>query len=194
MMEHVREEQLALYASGDLAPREDSALGAHLRSCRQCQRVLADFRNTRSFIESSLRDPEPEDLTQLRDRIATRLQQRSRWRTSDIRLRWFPAGAAAMIALVIIGLSLTHRITVLQRPSQDVARATPVEKTKAAPSIDAAPVRGVAANHRHSYRRRDGIRSVAVIARANEPPVIRITTLDPNVVILWHINERTKSE
>src|ERR1700746_2021011 len=87
MMEHVREERLALYASGDLAPREDSGLGAHLRSFWQCQRVLADFRNTRSFIESSLRDPEPEDLTQLRDRIATRLQQRSRWQTSDIRLR-----------------------------------------------------------------------------------------------------------
>jgi hypothetical protein len=97
-------------------------------------------------------------------------------------------GAAA--ALVLIASVFALRRQQAPRPSevQLVAQLPP-------PLVMVAPRLSLAAAVHHARRRpQAGLRSVALITRADQPPLIRMITADPKVVILWESNTKGEKE
>ena len=182
MMEHIHEEQLALYATGDLAPGIEAAVAAHVQGCESCQATVAGFRATQSLLVSALIEPAADELVEVRERVSTRLRERRWW------VGWTVAAAAA-IALVTMFITFEHKPTVVPKPAS-IVTYVPVYRIAPKPPPMPAPVL-----HKPHVRHRDvGMRSVALVARADQPPVFRIATADPNVVILWQSNEGMKNE
>ena len=187
MIEHVSDERLALYAGGDTTEREASAISQHLRSCEECRSAMAAFENVRDLLACSYGEPEPSDLCEIRQRIARETERAA----GGNRWAWLLAGTAAA-ALVLISLAGIRQ----QRP----ASKTPVPAIQliappimpAPPLVEIPTLRNIA---RRTVRKREAaIRSVALITRANEPSLIRMTTADPNVVILWESNNEEENE
>jgi hypothetical protein len=178
--EHIREERLALCASGDLSDIEQ-----HLSGCAVCQQVLAEFEQTRELLANSRCEPAEEDLQEVRTRVMSRLEKQAR---TEHRLRWSAgvAAAAAIFALCLFHLNPSQPTTVSlpsapRRPmppaTEQIARSAPDAKRKTI--------------HVHCVET-PGLRSVALIARADGTSLIKMTTTDPNVVILLPSEERTK--
>ncbi|MBV8550073.1 MAG: zf-HC2 domain-containing protein [Acidobacteriaceae bacterium] len=186
-MKHVREEQLALYAGGDLASEEANTVATHLAGCPACRGALAEFRDAQAFFCSSAREPEAGELYDVRQRLVAKLERRTQ---GERRWVWQLAGAAVMAAVIVLAVAFEHRPAVSSKAEPMVARAVAPELPVAPPPVQQ-PVgmRRVTAHTRRSGHREAGIRSVSLIARADQPPVIRMTTADPNVVILWQSRE-----
>ncbi len=185
MMEHIREEQLALYATGDLAPHVEGSVAAHVRSCESCRAIVIGFRDAQSFVASALMDPSANELADVRERVNARLQERrgGHWRWAG-----WSAAAAAVVALIFIGIE--NKPAAAPEPVLPVAQLKPPD----VPQLEVPQLR-TAVLHRPRVRHRDaGIRSVDLIARADQPPLIKMTTADPNVVILWQSNEGVRNE
>lgn len=181
MMEHIREEQLALYSTGDLAPGSEVAVTAHVQDCEMCRSAVSGFRETQSFLASALIDPAAGELVEVRERVNVRLRERRAWHR-----RWaWPVGAAAALALILAGIE--RRPAVLPKPVVPVAQlASPEMPRLQIPRL---------VLHTPRVRHRDaGLRSVDLVARADQPALIKMTTADPNVVILWQSNEGVKNE
>jgi cell division septation protein DedD len=181
MMEHIADEQLSLYAAGDLAAAERQLVAVHVEACSDCRNTVAEFREMHRFVSESLSDPETEDLLQVREGVAEKLQRRQ---SGLRRWPWGLAAVAAMLAFLIATLRFESHPAMAPEPVPTIAHLTPPEQAPLRPA-EPAPVHTV----RHVRHRDAGIRSVALITRANEPPVIKMTTADPNVVILWQSNQ-----
>jgi anti-sigma factor RsiW len=185
MMEHICEEQLALYAAGDLAPDETNTVAGHVQHCQICHAVVAGFRETQSFLASSLIDPPADELSVVRERIRLKLRQRrgAHWRWAS-----YAAGVAAAIALMFTAIGLKPAVT--PQPAPVVARFVPPE----APHVEIPQVPRLVLHSPRARHRDGGIRSVDLIARADKPMLLKMTTADPEVVILWQSNEGIQNE
>lgn len=189
-MNHISEEQLALYAGGDLARSEADAVAQHLRSCACCETRLAEFRESGAVLESAFGEPSEEDLFEVRERVVNRLHKRKQavhlW-------RWSTAAAAAAIVTAVL---LFHP----KQPQQETPNPAPV--TTAYLQVHYEPLAQISmpnlntqfrpARSRHSHPA-PGLRSVTLIAERDGPPILKMTTSDPNVVIFWQLNERTRT-
>ncbi|MBV9036484.1 MAG: hypothetical protein JO182_18490 [Acidobacteriaceae bacterium] len=189
MIEHVREEQLALYAWGDLPPQESSAVTTHLADCDQCQKVLAELHQARNFVTTSLQNPGEGEVSEVRRRLTTKLQPQ---RSVERHLAWWGAGVAAALALLILPRNFEKRSVVVQQAAPTIATFVLPEMLYPGPAIKL-PITPVSAPHqRHLRSQEAGIRTVTLIAQADQEPIIKMTTADPNVVILWQSNNRTE--
>ena len=121
----------------------------------------------------------------MREQIREKLRQRQgrHWQWAS-----YAAGVAAVAALIFT--LVEHKPNPVLRPALVLARLTPRE----IPRLETPQVRTAVARRRPARHRSAGIRSVDLIARADQPPLIRMTTLDPNVVILWQSNEGIRNE
>jgi hypothetical protein len=185
MTQHIHEDQLALYATGDLAPGIEDRVAAHVHGCESCQATVAGFRDAQSLVLSTLIDPGADELAEVRERVSASLGERrvGRWWWA-----WPAVGAAAIITLIVAGIG--HRPVVSPEPAGPVAQLTPPELPQLeTPHLQKAVLRRPRVRHREA-----GIRSVDLIARADQPMLIKMTTADPNVVILWQSNGGVKNE
>lgn len=180
MTEHIADERLSLYATEDLVPEEQRSVAAHVEACAKCRTTVAEFRETQRFLNDSLADPGAADLLAVREGVSERLRQP---RNAARRWAWGLAAAAAMLAFLIAALRFESHPAMPPRPSLAVARLAPPKEALSRPAE--VPV----SHTRHARHRDAGIRSVALITRAHQPPVIKMTTADPNVVILWQSNQ-----
>jgi hypothetical protein len=190
MMEHIREERLALYAGGDLPVNERGVVTAHLNECCECLTRLREFQEAQNFVLAALKDPERDELAEVREHLAAKLRL---GRSTEKRRVWWFAGAAAAAALLTVALTLDHRPAVKQETIA-FSQPQPAKKATATPELQAIQRPIVAPRRKPSRNREVGIRSVALIARENQPSILKMTTADPNVVILWQSNERTNPE
>lgn len=186
MMEHIREEQLALYATGDLAAKDASVVAAHMQDCETCQAAIAGFREVQGFVAAALIDPAADELFEVRERVSAKLRERPAGRLQWA--GWAAAAAVAVVALILIGVEYKPPIT--PKPAPAVAQLKPPE----VPRLEIPQLRTAVLHKRRVRHREAGLRSVDLIARADQPPVIKMTTTDPNVVILWQSNEGVKNE
>lgn len=186
MSGHISEETLALYVGGDIASNRRGAIDAHLEVCDECRTSLSEFRHSQALFSGTFRDPAWNDLVELRQRIAGRVAGQQPYR------RQWPvyAAAAATVALCFL-FSIYKRPAVTYRAPTITAGLTPPAQSEPKMVARAPQL------HLHlaqvKYRRpAPGIRSVALITRADQPPVIRIATSDPNVIIMWQSDEGTQ--
>ncbi len=180
-MKHICEEQLALYAWGDSVPQDHHAIAVHLQSCADCRKRLSEFHEARSFTMSALLNPEAGELSKVRTRLAAKLQPQ------QVRVKpwaWWGAGVAAL-ALLILPRSV-------QKTEPITAPSVLTESIPPGPTIQI-PLTPVAASRSRRLRsQKAGIRAVTLISQADREPVIKMTTADPDVVILWQSSEETE--
>ena len=185
MTGHPGAEILALWAGGDIDGNIASELGLHVESCAECLRNVDEIKRTREILAGHFAEPSEAELQQLRRELTRRLDQRRRGRRSY----WSLASAAAVI--VIATMPLTHRTTPIPPvaeqtiqlpvfpPSVHLALILPEEK-----EITSAPARRAHPEHAA------GLRAVNLVPGANGSTELRLTTADPNVVILLAQTER----
>ncbi len=176
MSAHVTENQLALYAGGDLDPVEAGAVAAHLGECEACRASLAAFEQLETLLKMSFAEPEADELSAVRRKIREKLSrkhQRRGW-------KWAWAAAAAAVAVVTSLVSFESRAPKAEVPvvAQVPPPPVPAMRFVETPHLERT-------GERRERRSQAGLHTVALITRADAPPLIRMTTADPNVVILW---------
>ena len=188
-MTHVPKERLALYAGGDLVSEELRRIEGHLGTCRECRDLLAEFRGNLVALQIRLAGPTADELLAVRRGVIQQLQKRHRvvagW-------RWAAAGVAVTAAVSTV--LVFHP----EPPPKNAGNAPP-----AATAYLRVPYRPTAEvslpnlkrelAHTRRVRRPEpaGIRSVNLLAQQDGPRILKMTTADPNVVILWQLDERT---
>lgn len=184
MTGHIGEEQLALYAFGDVAAEEGVAIEAHVECCAECQGVLEQFRLTREFVGSALQDPALDDLVAVRAGIRTKLGTRPEKRA----VWWLAGAAAAAVALLLPAVHRGPHLAPTGRTELVVAQPMVSRTAEDSVRISVAKPRLVA-RVRHRAEGRARLRTVTLMAGAEQPATIKMKTGDPNVVILWQLSE-----
>jgi hypothetical protein len=175
----VREEDVALYLTGDLELRKTAAMRVHLNCCSECQGRLTDFSRTADLMRAAWGAPAGDDLRLVREGVRTVLSRR---RTSSRRMtRWAIAASLACAAA----------LSVWRSEPREQQQAESLPETQLLSPVVPAPF--VLPNLRVSKRVRHrnqlpmieaGLRSVALVTNSSGNSELRLTTADPNVVIL----------
>jgi hypothetical protein len=183
MTRHPCEEELALYSSGDLEAGDVRSIAAHVRGCAECRECVGQFQQVAGMLASGAGEPSAEDLLDVRQRVMLALEGTRKRRVG---FEW-AAAVAALAALVVL---LPHRE---RRP----AEISSVPARIAAVPVPAPVPTAVPIVRRRPRLRAPGLRSVVLVTRPGEEPLIKIATTNPNVVILLQPdtqdNERTES-
>jgi hypothetical protein len=180
MKHHMNEARLALYLRGDLSGAEYRAVAQHVETCPECQSTLEDLSRSHELLISSFEDPTAAELAAVRSAVAWRIRTQSRrpaWRI------WAVA-ASAVVAVILMLANLPLQI---QAPRRPVAPRVPWAAIRISPP----PLPVVRAARRRVVRRAP---AVTLLTRAEQPAWLKINTSDPNVVILWQLNNNEKAE
>ena len=189
-MSHVSEERLALYAGSDMARDEAGAVEEHLRSCTGCRASLAEFQNDRAVLLSGLGEPKAHELVDVRRRVLLQLEEQRRG-TGNWMWATAVAVAAILVALLLFPWQQSRRVIQpdlaatyhLQAPYRQITR----------PSIpNLAPNVGSKRDNRNEPA--PGLRTVSLLSERDGPQILKMTTSDPEVVILWQLNGRTQRQ
>ena len=181
MMAHPSEETLSLHLSRDLEPAQSTEILRHLDSCGQCQGKLEQLRTMRSMLIEAMPEPLEEDVQTVRQAL---LRTIAGQRIGSAR-RWLWNAAAAAVGCLAIALLLL-KVYPDKRPKPNpappLALAVPVIAPREIAAVSLPP------KHHNRQARQEhvlaGIRSVSWNVEQDGTSQLRITTGDPNVVIL----------
>lgn len=185
---HISEEHLALYLTGDVAVADSRAIRAHVEECAACRETVEEFERTRELLRGAWEEIAEEDLQDVRAGVMARV----RGQAAASSWRMWCAGAAAACLALFCGLYLGTRQPEehgLVQPNESALAIVPPNQ----PKLLLPPVERVARARTGHHRAAAGMRSVALIAQASGPPVIRLSTADPNVVIFLTPEERSEA-
>lgn len=177
MTHHIDENRLALYSTRDLDPAELASTAHHLSACPACRARLSEFERLQHIFATFPAEPAVDDLRDLRLRTLQAVDSTARHRRT---WRWASASAVAAVVLALL-LFRPHSAPTKQTPS------IPAQiQTAALPAQSPRPLHSIPAVRHFPHRRvtQPGIKSVSFIASAGPEPTLKITTSDPNVIIL----------
>ena len=138
------------------------------------------------LLEQDWPEPAEEDVRALHEAVMLRVR---RQRARRHGLRWLTAGAvAAFAAFCVLQTGRTPEIKQTQERPVVAAVEMPIVKL---PPLQPISARFTPLPHR---RPTPGLRSVALITPPNGPPLIKLITTDPNVVILLPSDEASSTE
>ena len=167
---------IALYVEGDLPERDVPRVEAHIATCADCRDLLEDLRSSQAALKTL--GSEAVDralLTAVRAGVLSRIDNRRR-------LVWpWVAAATAALALLALCLAPSGRPAPERRPA--VIAQAPLSP-QPAPEVEAAVSR--AAPPARSRRRR---RPAPDKAPATEQLVVKMLTDDPDIVIIWLVDQ-----
>ncbi len=176
MRTHPAEEELALYAGGEVAGSE---IAPHVAGCEACAGIVEEFRGLTSGVGDDLLD---EDLAEVRTAVLERLPQQTKvwgwWKWVPV-----PVGLAAA-ALVWLNWPVKQVVPAVAAvlASEPVIAAQPLpSRTLVVRNLQRRPRRLPEA----------GLRLVSLVSAPGRPTEIHMTTADPNVVIVLQTEERT---
>jgi anti-sigma factor ChrR (cupin superfamily) len=169
---HPREEEVALYSTGELDESERRAIAEHVAVCRECRECLAQFREMEHLLKSAAAEPSERELLEVRQGVAQALEGTRKRRVG---FEWASAIAALITLIVLLGYQQRVDKVIPPAPKIAVVHAPAIAS---APSISA---QRVLARRRP---RAPGWRSIALVTPPGEEPFIRIATADPKVIIL----------
>ena len=189
-MSHVSEERLALFAGSDMSRDEAGGVEEHLRNCAECRASLAEFQDYREVLLSSLREPAADELVDVRRRVLLQVREQRRatgnwiWATGM-------AVAAIIIAFFLFPWQQSRRVvhpdpattSHLRAPYRQIARPT-------IPNLAG----NVGSMRRNRNEPAPGLRTVSLLSERDGPQILKMTTSDPEVVILWQLNGRTQRQ
>ena len=177
MNPHPAEELLALYAGADLDVHESAEVAAHLRECPECREKAKEFESLAQLVESAAFEPAPGDLKSVRGAVMERIGCSRR----AYQRLWLGTaagfGAAAVIVLFLFIPRTTPTVPVIETPVP-VPSAPLMSRELPNPVLQPA-----------QRPARAGLRAASWITRSDGSSQLRLTTADPNVVILLPLSE-----
>ena len=191
------EEQLALFASGDLDGPELGTVRAHLSGCSHCQDVVAEFRATRLWLqrgrEMSL---DPRVLEQLQQELEARLLDSpppSRWIAMVLRARETIGRGRAMAAASRAGRLLQPVVAIAVSVWLVVGAILALSSPQPLPVMSGSPQKswptatGAAFEPQLQPQQDDDGQALAeeVPDPVSKGLRIEMRTQDPNVRIIW---------
>ena len=187
MSGHFGVNELALFAGGDLPGEERVAISEHLRECVECREEAASFEALSGSLRELAVEPAGEDLRLMRESVSRQIaagKRRPRW---NWRWAWLPGAIAAAAVLTFVGV---HR-TLPPKPVKILqARTLP-------PPLPQVPLVIVLAKPKpiikRLYQQEAGLRTVSLLAGKNGSSVLRMTTADPNVLILLPLGKEVEA-
>ncbi|HEX2524441.1 MAG TPA: zf-HC2 domain-containing protein [Terriglobia bacterium] len=240
------EELIALHAEGDLDSSRAASVELHLKSCTSCQRFLAELKASQALVKDLAEESlDAASFNIVRQRVMQEVNRRQEtrvwWRLLPPALaEWRPAWAAALVALVALGLLLQWQLW--HKPGQsdrvnaprvgatpDVRKdgpadfaANPREKTgpeqasgrepatrqiakrqmrmapHAPPSLTGSqtqvvPIEDELPLEQGSNLEPEQPTPADVPAEPPPPLVIKLVTDDPNIVIVWLVDQEVQS-
>ena len=185
MSAHVSEEILALYVRGDLPEQDLPSVARHLDECQDCKKIQADLSFSYELFTSSLKESTAAELAALRSAVMGKIRAGTADSRSGV---WMLAAAAAVLLLVA---TFTWRSERQELPP--VARLP----RPGPPAVMPSPEPPIATPRTHVARAprkyvTPGMREATLITKAGEPDYLKMNTSDPNVVILWQVQENEK--
>jgi anti-sigma factor RsiW len=180
MKHHMNEMDLALYLRGDLSSADHRTVAQHVEGCPECQSTLEDLSRSHQLLVGSFDEPTPAELSAVRSAVVARIQTRTlgpAWRLWTF--------AASVVTAVILLLANLRQQTQAPRP--------PMAPTVPPPAIRTSPP-PLAARIMPRRRVAPAARTVTLLTRAEQPAFLKINTSDPNIVILWQLNDNEKAE
>jgi hypothetical protein len=173
------EEDIALYAGGDLPDGRVARVEQHLAECADC-RVLAEELRAGQALLAELRDEPLEDAMVARVRRNVLAQIGT---ARPARLFWKFALAAALVLAMVLAWP---RHPAVKPAPVAVAR---VEAPQVTPAPAVKPVKSTPTRHRAARRLR------APAAEPQGPPLlVQFTTSDPNIVIYWLVDQKPQGD
>lgn len=186
MSGHPQLEVLALWAGGDLEGSASLDVGMHLDSCAECRGSVEEIRRTQDFLRGAFEEPSEADLQLVRYGVAGRLVLQGRT------ARWCWSLVSSAAGLVLVAAIVMHRnapVPAVAEPAiQLPAWYVPVHPALEIPELSRAE--RPPAQRAHALEDA-GLRAVNFVARPDGSTQLRLTTADPNVVILLPPTERT---
>jgi anti-sigma factor RsiW len=182
-MNHIDERTLALFVSGDLDAQTAADAEAHLNDCSSCKALLASFSASGQWLRSLSTAPDACELAALRagtlSRIAAARPRRRLWLAAS--------GIAAALAVAAVLFASRYLTQVAQPPVVAEIPPPPAEQAPGAVPEIAKEQPGVKSIRAKARARSDRpqLESVSLISQKDGPPILKMKTNDPNVVILW---------
>jgi hypothetical protein len=176
--DHPQEDELALYASRDLDSGRLASIAHHLNTCGACRRCVTEFDHLQTILTSIPAEPDTADLAELRTAVMETLSQTANRQRI---LKWAVAATAAGVLVTGLLLHQTDRELVRRPDLPPVASAQ--HKPDMAPKPEAV-IRSVRVVRRRQHRPTPGLTSIALTTTNGQAPLIKVTTSDPNVIIL----------
>jgi hypothetical protein len=164
------ESQLALYAGSDLAEDAARELEEHLRLCPGCRELAEELARSQAALRRLGEEYIPGQVfVDVRRRVMAEVgSRRPSWLST---LGWRYAVTTAGLALLMAAISLTYRPPVPPPPPLPVVELPPPVVAKSPPPAPRPVVR------------------VKPPPPAREPLVVKMFTDDPDVVIVWLIDQ-----
>lgn len=189
-MNHIDEMTLALFASGDLDAQAAVDAERHLAGCMHCQALAAEFGANAQRLQSLAVEPDARDFATLTAGTLSRITAR------HTRRGWWLAFSGVAAAMVMGALLLAWRhlapipgppaVAQLSPPEPPpVAYSAPQIAKKLEPAVAVKSVRAKAPARSGHPR----LESVSLISQKDGPAILKMKTNDPNVVILWVMND-----
>ena len=155
---------------------ESAAVAEHLKACEHCREFAQELQKNSAALQELVIAPAA--FAAIRQRVLREIQvkkRRSTWWT------WSAVAAAACVAI----LCLPYALPDLQRPAAIVAKKDPpkIEWTLAQPVV-----RRV--HHKSSGR---SLAQAAPVRKTEPLAVVKMLTDDPNVIIIWLVDQKGDS-
>jgi len=161
---------------------ESVALVEHLRVCGQCREFADELERNRAALQAVAIHPAAFDAVRLRvsDEIRAKKRRGAWW-------AWSAVAAAACVAVLCASIVLQN----WKKP----APPTPVIAAKDPPKIEwtPAPMQPVARAHQRVPHKFGPVTASAGPAHKPEPLVVKMLTNDPNVIIIWLVDQKGDS-
>jgi len=166
------ENDVALYAGGDLPAGRIAHIESHLAECADCRALAAGLR----ALLVGLRDDQIEDalVAQLHHRVLAEVRRAGFSRRGALAPL---LGLAAALILAVVLLWPRHAVKTLP-----MARVEPSH-------IAVPPAAIIPAKHRVLHRRHR-----APAAQPGPPLLVQFVTDDPNIVIYWLVNQQPQGD
>lgn len=188
---HPNETLLALYAGGEIDTRERPGVEAHLDTCGKCRNTISEIEHVRQLLSSTFTEPAHEDLQLVRDGVSSAVAgstgRRSSW-------RWNTAATA------VVGISIICAL-LLNRKQPGVALKQDTVQLPSVPLVSRqfSNLSWSATPKQHRARAREaplqaGIRAASVVTAPDGTSQLKLTTADPNVVILLSLEGTDRHE
>jgi putative zinc finger protein len=166
---------IALYVEGDLSDRE---VELHLAECSDCRQLLEDLRASQAVLKG-LAPVDTAFLSAVRSGVLAKLESRRR-----TVLPWIAAFAAA-IALIVAFLMPPRKSASIAKAPVLYGGADPLVHSR----LPGRPSAVAKVTQKTRRSRPGGRRRTRGSAPPAEPLVVKMLTGDPNIVIIWLVNQ-----